>query len=114
MHWGVVVKRERLARLDGRTVKVETGCGNLYVTLNSDGGGLQEVFAKLGRAGTCTVCQMEALTRCSTLGLRHGVPVKEFVDELKGIQCPNPKMWPEEERVLSCPDAIANILEEEK
>jgi len=70
------------------------------------------VFAHLGKAGTCTSCQNEALTRAITLGLRFGIPVTEFVKELKGLRCQNAHMWPEEERTLSCPDAIARVLGE--
>ncbi len=71
-----------------------------------------EVFASLGKAGTCTSCQLEALTRSITLGLKYGVPVEEFINELKDIQCPNKNLWPEDERTLSCADAIARALEE--
>ena len=88
-----------------------TGCGNLYVTVNSDGKPL-EVFATLGKNGGCTKCQNEALTRAISVGLRYGVPIQEYIDELKGIQCYNANMWPEEHRTLSCPDAVARALEE--
>jgi len=108
-----VEKQKRLKELTGKTVKVLTGCGNLYITLNKDGNGLFEVFATLGKAGGCANCQNEALTRAITLGLRCGISKEEYIRELKGIQCPSPRMFPEEDRVLSCPDAIARTMEEE-
>jgi len=104
---------ERPRVLTGKTIKKKTGCGNLYVTVNRNGTGVYEVFASLGKNGGCTRCMNEALTRAITLGLKYGVPVEEFVNELSGLRCPNPCMWPEEERTLSCPDAVARVLKDE-
>ena len=101
-------KRPRV--LGGKTIKRRTGCGNLYIIVNSNGGEIIEVFAKLGKAGGCATCQLEALTRCITLGLKFGVPVAEIVNELKELRCPNPDITPEGS--LSCPDAIARALVE--
>lgn len=102
-------KAKRSKSLEGQTVRVKTGCGNLYITVN---GSPTEVFAHLGKAGGCAACQNEALTRVITLGLKFGIPVSEFVDELKGLQCPEPNLYPEDDRILSCPDGIGKILEE--
>jgi len=108
-----VEKQPRPKILSGKSVKVKTGCGNLYITLNKSEDRLFEVFATLGRAGGCANAQNEALTRMITLSLRCGVPKEEIIDQLVGIQCPNPVMFPEGERVLSCPDAIAKVMKEE-
>ena len=109
----VVEKQARPKTLVGKTVKIETGCGTLYVTLNKDGSSLFEVFATLGKAGGCARCQNEAVTRAITLGLRCGIPKEEFVKEFRGIRCPNPHLYPKAEEVLSCADAIAKVIEEE-
>jgi len=106
-------KQPRPKILPGKSVKVKTGCGNLYITLNKVDDKLFEVFATLGRAGGCANAQNEALTRMITLGLRCGVLKEEIIKQLTGIQCPNPVMFPEKERVLSCPDAIAKVIKEE-
>lgn len=105
-------KRDRPKIVSGKTVKVKVGCGNAYVVINKDGDSLLEVFAKLGKAGGCPAAFLEGMTRCITLGLKYGVPVKEFCKELEGIQCPNPS-WDEGEQVKSCPDAVSQILKEE-
>lgn len=105
----IVEKKVRPKTLEGETIKAETGCGHLYITINEDNGELFEVFAKLGKAGGCSSCQLEALTRSITLGLRCGVPVEEYIDEIEEIACPNP-MWHEKKKILSCPDAIAKAL----
>ena len=103
-------KLERPVEVGSKTVMVETGCGHLYITVGYNGGHPIEVFATLGKAGGCSNCQNEALTRSITLGLKYGIPVKEYVEELEGIQCPNPNMWPKGGRTLSCADGIAKVL----
>lgn len=105
-------KKERPKTLPGIAVRVRTGCGNLYIIVGTNEGEPLEVFARLGKSGGCSNCQNEALTRAITLGLKYNIPVKEFVDELEGIQCPSPHMFPMSERVLSCPDGIAKVLRE--
>jgi len=108
-----LTKRERPKELQSKTTRQKTGCGNLYVTVCYDEQGRPfEVFATLGRAGGCAASQNEALTRAITLGLRCGVAPEEYVKELVDIRCPSPIMFPEEERILSCADAIAKVLSE--
>ena len=104
-------KPSRPLVLGGITVKVVTGCGNMYIQLNWYRGKLFEVFATLGRGGGCAVCQTEGLTRGVTLGIKYGVPVIEYIRQLRGIRCPTPMPFPKEHAVLSCPDAIAKTLE---
>ena len=98
--------------LGGITVKVITGCGNMYVQLNWYQGKLFEVFATLGHGGGCAACEMEALTRSITLGLKKGIPVEDYIHQLRGIRCPSPMPFPKESAVFSCPDAIARTLAE--
>ena len=109
----MIEKKSRPKQLEGKTVKVRTGCGSMYVTLNGDGEGVFEVFAALGKSGSCAKVQAEALTRMVTLALKYGVPMKEIVDELVNLQCPNPIMFPDKDKVLSCPDGIARVLKQE-
>ena len=105
-------KPSRPSVLGGLSVKVVTGCGNMYVQLNWYQGRLFEVFATLGKGGGCNVCQSEGLTRGITVGLKFGVPVSEYVRQLRWIRCPSPMPFPKEAAVESCPDAIARTLEE--
>ena len=93
----------------GATEKIPTGCGNMYVTVNEQDGKPFEVFGILGKAGQCTKCQTEGLTRLMSLGLRYGVPAEEMVKQLRGIICPSP-VWDDGTQILSCPDAIACVL----
>ena len=110
----MTIKIQRPKLTKGETKKKVLGCGDLYVTINGDGNGHDpiEVMVSLGKAGSCTKCQNEALTRMITLGLRYGVPTDDIIEDLKGIECPSKNLWPEEERALSCADAIARAIEE--
>lgn len=107
----LVEKPPRPEVLGGLTIRVVTGCGNMYVQLNWCHGRLFEVFATLGKGGGCAICQSEALTRSVTLGLKCGAPLLEFIRQLRGIRCPGAMQFPREQSVLSCPDAIAKTLE---
>ena len=101
--------QERPKELKGITHKMSTGCGSIYVTVNEYNNQVFEVFAKLGKAGGCSACQTEALTRCISVGLRSGVDLSEYHKTLEGIHCSS-ATFAEGEQILSCPDAIAKVL----
>lgn len=102
-----VKKRPKV--LEGKTYKLTTGCGNIYVSVNENDGQVFEVFAKLGKSGGCPSCFTEALTRTISLGLRAGVPLSEYVKDLSGIHCSNPTYF-DGDSIKSCPDAISQVL----
>lgn len=104
-----LVPRPRPEVWAGDTHRVRTGCGNLYVTVNVDGGSPVEVFTHMGKAGGCSAAQAEAVARLVSLALRCGVALPEVVRELRGIRCPSPA-WEKGGPVLSCPDALARVL----
>lgn len=105
-----VSKAPRPKVIGGLTVKVMTGCGPLYVQMNWCNGKLFEVFATLGKTGGCAISQSEALTRSVTMGLRHGVPLAEYIRQFSNIRCPSPHPFPKDEAVWSCADALAKTL----
>ena len=93
----------------GTTEKVKIGCGNLYITVNSDDTGICEVFTSLGRAGGCP-SQSEATSRLISLGLRAGIDIDEITEQLKGIRCMS-SLRSRQAEVMSCPDAIGRAIE---
>ncbi|PVV83740.1 vitamin B12-dependent ribonucleotide reductase [Dehalogenimonas alkenigignens] len=102
--------RERAKVTTGFTEKVKTGCGNMYITINTDSTGICEVFSHLGKAGGCATAQLESTCRLASLALRSGVPIDDVAKQLKGIRCPS-IAWDNGKSVLSCADAIATVLE---
>ena len=109
-----VTPRARPEQTIGVTARVKIGCGNLYVTVNSDEKGICEVFTSLGRNGGCP-SQSEAAARLVSMALRAGVDVQEIIDQLKGIRCMSTikrAAMTGGIKVLSCPDAIGKALEQ--
>jgi len=104
-----IAPRSRPLRTHGMTERIQTGCGKLYVTINSDTKGMCEVFAQMGKTGGCASSQIEAAGRLASLALRSGVNVDAIIRQLTGIRCPSPA-WQNGKMVLSCPDAMARVL----
>jgi len=102
--------RERPKVTHGFTLRMQTGCGKMYVTINEDASGPCEIFTALGKSGGCLNSQTEALSRLVSLNLRLGVNMDEVISQLKSIRCPAPVMT-EGGVVLSCADAVAKALE---
>ncbi|MFH0876965.1 MAG: vitamin B12-dependent ribonucleotide reductase [Candidatus Omnitrophota bacterium] len=108
---GKIGPRPRPEVVVGTTTKVATGCGNLYVTINTDQSGKPfEVFTQMGKAGGCAASQLEAIGRLVSLAFRSGVDVKVIIEQLRNIRCPSPS-WEKGCRIFSCPDAIARVVE---
>lgn len=105
-----IVPRKRPVVTLGRTERLKTGCGNLYVTINEDEHGMCEVFTAIGKQGGCAGAFSEATARLVSLALRTGVKPGALFKELRGIRCPSPA-WQGNGMILSCPDAMAIAME---
>lgn len=108
---GKIAPRPRPEVITGTTTKVATGCGNLYVTINIDEQGRPfELFTQMGKAGGCAASQLEAIGRLVSLAFRSGIEVKSIIEQLRNIRCPSPS-WEKGQRIFSCSDAIARVIE---
>lgn len=108
---GKIAPRPRPEVITGTTTKVATGCGNLYVTINLDEQARPfELFTQMGKAGGCAASQLEATGRLVSLAFRSGIEVKSIIEQLRNIRCPSPS-WEKGQRIFSCADAIARVIE---
>jgi ribonucleoside-diphosphate reductase alpha chain len=108
---GKIAPRPRPEVITGTTTKLATGCGNLYVTINVDEQGRPfELFTQMGKAGGCAGSQLEAVGRLVSLAFRSGIEVKSIIEQLRNIRCPSPS-WEKGQRIFSCADAIARVIE---
>ena len=100
----------RPSQLPSVTRRIAVGCGSLYVTTSTDEGYLVETIVTLGKSGGCASSNTEALSRAVSLGLKRGVSVDEYIEELQDIRCPNPLIFPKDRKCLSCADGYALAL----
>lgn len=107
--FGRCTMKDRPEELEGITVKIKTGYGNLYITVNILDGKPFEVFAQIGKSGYSTMADTEAICRLISLALRSGIPVGNIIEQLKGIGGSSP-VFGNGGLISSIPDAIAIIL----
>lgn len=105
-------RKGRPGRLDGFTEKIQTGYGNLYVTVNEEEGAPVEVFTQIGKSGLSILAHTEAIGRMISLALRSGAPVTDVISQLQGIGGSQPFLS-KEGLIASIPDAIAKVLQKE-
>lgn len=106
-----LIPKKRPQVLEGKTIKIGTGEGDLYVTINQDEEGIPfELFATMGKSGGFSAAQTEAIGRLISLCFRSNIEPLRIIKQLKGIRGSKPIGFGEN-RVLSSPDAIAKALE---
>ncbi len=103
----IVEKRPDI--LQGITEKMNTGYGNLYVTINVKDGKPFEVFAHIGKSGYTTMADTEAICRLISLALRSQISIEKIISQLRSIGGAN-QIFSGGAKVFSIPDAIAQIL----
>jgi len=107
----IIVPRKRPQIMDGKTIKIKTGDGDLFVTINQDEDGNPfELFATMGKSGGVNSAHTEAIGRLISLCLRSGIDPGLIIQQLKGIMSNKPIGFGEK-RILSAPDAIAKAME---
>lgn len=102
-------KAKRPDSLDGKSLKLLSPMGTLYVTINSLEDAPFEVFVMLGKAGGAATADAEAIGRLISLGLRHGVPLKEVYAQLRGISSDRAAGFGPN-KVYSTPDGVAQLI----
>lgn len=106
----LVEPRPRPTTTTGITTQFKTGCGKMYLTVNSDDHGICETFARTGSKGGCAGLT-EGVSRLVSLALRSGIDPENIIDQLCSVEC---KVSISKADALgkSCPDAIGKVLKE--
>lgn len=110
-----IYPRKRPKQTVGVTDQVETGCGKIYITVNSDEKGLIETFITTGSSGGCSGFT-EGVSRLISLALRANIAPDAIIDQLTSVSCPNFIRRKAIDKSIvgkSCPDIIGRILTEQ-
>jgi len=108
---------KRPAKLPSFVHKIETGNGQMYVTVSEYQGKPLEVFVNLGKSGQLLNTLTEALSRVTSIALQQGVPVEEITKTLMGLNSDKPTWFRFEDsdkkptQILSIPDGLAKLLD---
>ena len=108
---GRLTPRPRPQVLVGKTYKLRTDMGNVYITVNGSDHGPFEVFIHLGKSGSTLMAFAEAIGRLVSLALRSGVNPYAVIHQLEGIKSGPPIRQEDGTVVFSVPDAIAKSLQ---
>jgi hypothetical protein len=73
--------------IPGITMHLQSGCGTVHVTVNSQDGKIVEVYAKSGTSGGCTA-NMEGIGRIISIALQNGIDDSVIIEQLKSVRCP--------------------------
>jgi len=102
---------KRPDELDGKTIRVKTAFGNIYITVNRHPSTNLpiEVFCTSGKSGGEQSAWVEAVSRLISKSLQNGVSIEEVIHQLRSIR--STPTWDGKRRIESGPDAIAYVLE---
>jgi len=99
--------------LTGSTIRIQTGLGSAWITINDTEEGPFEVFVNIGRGGSDIQADAEAIGRLISLilrmedGLSQEQRLKEVARQLRRIGGSRPNEYAE-----SVPDGIARALQQ--
>lgn len=102
--------KQRPTAMEGVTIRIETGCGRMYVTLNHVAGHLQEIFINMGKSGGCAKSNTEGQGITLSYSLRSGANPFDLAMGLVGIRCQEITQQGPNPHILSCNDAIGKAI----
>ena len=84
-------RRKAHKELQGKTWKIETGCGSMYVIVNEVEGEVVQILLRLGKSGVCPAAGLDVTSRFINLILKDSdVELEEMVKILRGTRCNSP------------------------
>lgn len=103
------VTKKRPEGLPGHTYKAKSGCGKLYITVNTKDNAPYEVFVKTSGNGGCDA-NINAIGRLISIALREGVSPAVITKQLGRVCCPVALKNGCSYKGKSCPDIIGKVL----
>jgi ribonucleoside-diphosphate reductase alpha chain len=113
----LTISQPRPKRLVGETFEADSPSGNMYLTINKDEFGPREVFVTVGRGGSDTNAEAEALGRLISLVLNvdpldtREQRLEKVRHQLNGIGGSRSVGFGKK-RIASLPDAVSKVLDE--
>lgn len=102
-------KFDRPHRLPGSTIEIETGCGNLLLTLNhTEDKKIVEVLLVSNPAGGCGSAFLNMAGITLSFYLQEWGDIRRYIRKMMGTKCPRSRP-----SAKSCPEAIVQALKEE-
>lgn len=106
--------RKRPPILHGKTIKLHTSCGSVYLTLNRDENNkLIEIGIRMGKAGTCRNAGFFILGVVLSSWLQDGAHLAQIKAMMKahflGTTCDNP-MHKEGKKFVTCYDVLGDAI----
>ncbi len=107
----------RPKRLQGETIEADSPSGTMFVTINNDQYGPREVFVTVGRGGSDTNAEAEAIGRLISLVL-NADPLDTRTQRLEKVRHSlqgiggSRSVGFGKKRIASLPDAVARVLDE--
>ena len=111
------MKKKRPEVLDGKTEKIATGCGTLYLIINKDEETKTpcEFFPVLGKSGSCARSLLELIGKLLSV-VAQNLSKEDFIKLLKkdirGVNC-GQEFRIRDKRYGSCIDKMAHRLLQE-
>jgi ribonucleoside-diphosphate reductase alpha chain len=104
--------------LTGKRIKYTTGCGSLYLNLNSgETGKLEEVILTMGKRGSCKNTELFLLGVMLSVLLQSSMPRQKIIKTLRNhwikTKCDNMFRLEGGHEDITCYDLIANAVLEE-
>jgi hypothetical protein len=102
------------ATIIGKTTthRVTSGCGYLYIQVVKDNDGIiNGLFISVKAQSQCMRCQLQTISRLFARAVQAGADPVSIARGLRGVSCERIKQnEPKAADVLSCSDAIAQVL----
>lgn len=109
-------KKQRPEVIEGKTYKIKTNCGNLYLTLSNIEKVLGETKIQIGKSGTCQNLLLKVIAILFSILFQEDYTAEQLFEMMKkhflGEDCGNPFIY-KGKRYKSCIDLAVQFYMKE-